>query len=92
MDSGQGWLWLGHATAVSRSSCTSDSTECIIEPHTYTDLYANTDPESNGYTHAYTDTNWNSYKYGDSYCHTRARLDCIQLGHADSYTEPYSID
>jgi hypothetical protein len=83
---------LGYATAVSWSSCASDSTECIIEPHTYTNLYANTDPESNRNTHPYTDTNWNSYKYGDSYGHTRARLDCIQLGHADAYTESHTVD
>ena len=83
---------MGHATTVDGSSCASDSTECIIESHTYTDLYANTDPESNRDTHPYTDTNWNSYKYGDSYGHTCARLHCIQLGHADSYTKSHSVD
>jgi hypothetical protein len=82
---------LGHATALSGSSCASDSTECIIEPHPYTDLYTNTDPESNRYSHTYTDTHWNSYKYGDSYCHTCTRLHCIELGYADSYTESHTV-
>jgi hypothetical protein len=82
---------LGHATALGRPSCTSDSTECIIKPHSYTDLYNYAYSESDW--NAYTDCNphWNSYKYGDSYGYTRTRLNTFKFSYADAYTESYTL-
>ena len=82
---------MGHATALGRPSCTSDSTKCIINSYSYTDLYNYAYSESDWNPNTYTDTDWNSYKYGDSYGYTRTRLDTVKFSYADAYTESYTV-
>ena len=83
---------MGHAITVGWSSCASDSSKCILEPHSHTEFYANTHSESNGHSYTHTDTDWNSHQYGDSYRDACTRFNSIELGHTDSYTEPHSVD